>query len=241
MDQYENINSIIEASKATLENHNKNFNEYVAHDERLSKHKDFLERSGIASTFNKLVKANAGVRKIHNINYNGTIFPMRLLTLQEIDNIHWQTLKEMKEYPEYMGGEDHPFFIRRELIKQLSKITTPSPEINEPFLTEQEAWNLPEVAFFYLKDQYDKLNLEYNLAYNPNVHEDITKIIALILDGVPLTEKKLALLSGLSFSTVLSITIRLFEALIRLEDNAQYITLLENLINKTNNETQSKT
>lgn len=202
---------------------------YIKSDPRLEEHKDLLQRSLSTLTFEKLIHTNAGVRKIHYIDYNGSQVPMRLLSLKEEREIKCATLREFKKYPEFIGGEDHPEFSRLQLIKTLSKVTDASPETNKPHFTESEVEDMPSVAFNYLIREYRKLELKYNLEYNPNMEDDISTLLQFIFDGAPLNEKKYHLLSGLSSSMLLQITIRLCRSFIKLEDNAQFITSLNDM------------
>jgi len=219
-----NFNSADEINKNL-----KILDDYINSDPRLTKHRSLLQSSIITVNFERLIEMTKGTREIHYIDYNGSQIPMRLLSIKEEREIKHATHVLFKKYPEFIGGENNPEFSRIQLVKLLSKATSAAPEITECYLTENDVEALPYPAFNYLSIQYKKLESEYNIVYNPNLEDDFNQILMEIFDGEPLNEKKLTLLHGLSSSQLLQITIRLCNALIRLEDSSQFITSLEEL------------
>lgn len=218
---------------AAINNYNNSVDNYLNSDERLQKNKDLLAPTINAKSFDKLIGATKGVREIRYINYNGTKIPLRLLSIKETREIRHATHNEFKKYPEFLGGEDNPIFKDIEIIKTISRATSACPEEYDigkpdPFYTEAEIDSMPAVAVNYLMKQFEILNREYNLEYNQNLEDEINKVLLFIFDGGgPLTEKKLALLTGLTSQELLQIIIRFYNVITRLEDNARFITLLE--------------
>ena len=209
----------------------KNVDNYINSDDSLKSHRSVLEAKINSNVFEKLINANQGLRKIHYIDYNGSKIPMRLLSTMEGILIKHETCREFAKFPEFMGGENNPIFNKLELIKTLSWVTSPSPElVDKAYLDEEAVGSLPDVAFAYLINEYQKLNTEYNLAYHPDMDEDISYILSAIFDGAPLNEKTLVLLNGLTSSMLLQIIIRLCNVIIKLEENTQFITLLQDSI-----------
>lgn len=219
-------------SISAIENSFNGLNNYFESDIRLKERRSLLEPKINVLSFNKCINTSKGVREIHYINYNGSQIPMRLLSIKEERRIKQETSREFKKYPEFLGGENHPIFQEIIVIKTLSIATSVSPEDYEtgtpqPFFTESEIEDMPPVAVNYLMKQYTLLDREYNLEYNQSFEDDIDNFLMTIFDGVPMNEKKLSLLSGLTSGIRLQIIIRLCNALTKLEDNAQFITLLE--------------
>ncbi len=227
-----------------INKHNSSIDDYLNSDPRLKRAKDLLAPKIDPEIFNRLINAAKGVREIHWVDYNGTQIPMRLLSRAENRKIKHETHLAFKAYPEFIGGENHPEFASILLTKTLSRATSASPEEYdignpEPFLTEKAVDDLPEVAFNFLLTKYQVLQREYDITYNQNLDEQINEVLLFLFDGGEFSEKKLALLTGLTSQQLLQIIIRFYNVHIRQADNAQFITLLEELNQKETEETSS--
>lgn len=236
--------TVFNPAAEAINKHNLSIDNYLNSDPRLQKSKDLLAPKIDVGVFNKLINAAKGVREIHYVDYNGTQIPMRLLSMAEERKIKHETHMLFKKYPEFIGGENHPEFAKIELIKTLSRATSSAPELYDmeqpdPFLTEDAVDNMPTVAFNFLLSKYQILQKEYDITYNREFDEEINEVLLFLFDGGEFNEKKLALLSGLTSQQKSQIIIRFWNVLTRLEDNARFITLLEELNQKETEETSN--
>lgn len=225
MTDFQSQSDVINKGFASVDN-------YLKSDSRLEKRKDLLGPKIDVKMFDKLINAAKGVRNFYTVNIRGTDVPLRLLSLAEMRQIKHETHLEFKKYPEFRGGENHPEFSRIELIKTISRATSACPEEYDikqpnPFFTEHEVESMDEPSFNFLLKKYQVLLKEYDITYNEDFEEEINDIIFYLFDGGDLSEKKLALLTGLTSQQLLQITIRFYNVVTRLEDNARFITLLE--------------
>ena len=222
-----NIEGSVEKIAAT----SKLLTEYVEYNEDIKSIKDVKKRFNEID-FNRYIKVAKGAYKRHNVVVDDDIVPMRLLSAPEEEMLWHQTLVEFKDFPEFVGGENHPVFQSKLLRKKLSLATSPCPEVTEDkfrYYTEKQINHFPYVKLSFLSHHYDQINKLYNNLFSDKFEEEIIYILHALFEGDGMDEKKWALLNGSSSVQLSMIIVRLYLAIIKLADNATYTTWQDDL------------
>ncbi len=219
--------------------------EYIASDERLqaSGVKAELIANG-ALNFDRLMKIGKGTLEIHEIDFNGQIIPMRLLSMMEETELSHATIIDIeRKYPAFKGQIKDMIFNKLYLIKQISRATTVNSiiatckEIKDTRrLTEDEVGNMSPSEFAYLVSEYQNILKQYNPIINDINDEEIDFLIGEMLNP----EKKSITISGLTSVQMKGILMKLSDILLKLEDNMSITSSLidTSSINESKNQTE---
>ena len=93
-----------------------------------------FDRAKASSAYDKLECMRNGVHSTMEIDFDGLLLNMRLLSQREINQINVDVRKEINSIPEELRYPGFESFIYTKKI--LSKATTSCPEANDAFLTE---------------------------------------------------------------------------------------------------------
>lgn len=205
--------------------------EYIASDERLQANgvkTELIANHGLR--FERIMKIGKGAFEIHEINFNGQIIPIRLLTMKEQRELQHSTIIDMqRKYPEFKGALYNMNYEKLYQIKEISKATTVNPTIasckeikDTRRLTEDEVDGMSPPEFAYLVSEYQNLMRQYNPILNEVKDEEIDFLIGEILNP----EKKSITIDGLTFAQTRGMLKKLSDILIELEDNTSITSSL---------------
>lgn len=217
--------------------------EYIASDERLQVNgvkAELIANHGF--NFDRLMKIGKGTFELHEINFNGQIIPIRLLSMmEEIELTHATIIDIERKYPAFKGGMKDMLYNKLYLIKQISRSTTVNATIvackeikDTRRLTEDEVSSMSPPEFAYLVTEYQKILKEYNPIINDINDEEIDFLIGELLNP----EKKSITIDGLTSVQMKGILMKLSGVLIELEDNTSITNSLTDTSSINGNKNQ---